>query len=304
MKVDTALLRMMRLIRCGIAHWSRPVSALRLRLFECTMTLALLVDTGWRFLHWKEALTDWGFHPSPDEMWQMGFIRAFPLPPPWAIPLIGIGILIAASLVLTNRFRRVGLVGCFVTAVWVYGVDPWTTQALNRILIGTFLILATAPGYFRDSSGRLKVFAAPVHVLQATLVIIYFAAGYTKAYQGDWLKHEHCLWNIVQGYHRTDEAAFLLRHIPVWCWMVMQHSTLVFELGAPVLFAFRYTRLGAAIFGVSLHLGIAILLKRLYFFSFVMISFYWLFLPDTWIHELEKNVRKIFRTRKDCGSAE
>ncbi len=261
----------------------RPVEGWRLRWFECSMVVALLIDAGWRFLHWREALTHWGFHPAPEEMWQMGYMKTFPLPPQWAIPVIGVFILLAAAAVLFNKWRRAGLFGMLATAVWIYGVDPWTTQALNRIFIGVFLLLATAPGYTTNERGEKVVTWAVIGVFQAMLVIIYFAAGWTKAFQGEWLKSDLCLWNIVQGYHRTDEAAFLLRHLPVWMWTVMQHSTLVFELGAPLWFCLRWTRPFAVLFGISLHISIAFLMERLFFFGAVMLSFYWLFLSREWL---------------------
>ena len=279
----------------------RPVEAWRLRWFECSMVVALLIDAGWRFVHWREALTHWGFHPAPEEMWQMGYMKTFPLPPPWAIPLIGFFILLAAAAVLFNKGRRVGLWGMFATAVWIFGIDPWTTQALNRIFIGVFLLLATAPGYTTNERGERSIPWSVIGVFQAMLVIIYFAAGWTKVFQGEWMKNHLCLWNIVQGYHRTDEAAFLLRHLPVWMWTVMQYSTLAFELGAPLWFSLRWTRPFAVIFGISLHIGIAILMERLFFFGAVMLSFYWLFVTKAWIYLIRSRAKQWWLDRPTTG---
>jgi hypothetical protein len=261
----------------------RPVDAWRQRWFECSMVVALLIDVGWRFLHWREALTSWGFHPTPDEMWQMGFMRTFPLPPTWALPWLGCAVVLAALMVLLDRFRRLGVWGMLATSLWVYGSDPWTTQALNRIFVGVFLLLATAPGYSTNERGERTVPWAVIGVFQAMLVIIYFAAGWTKTFQGEWLKNTHCLWNIVQGYHRTDFAALVLRNTPVWLWSIKQYATLLFEIGAPLWFALRWTRPLAVVFGISLHVAIALMMERLFFFGSVMLSFYWLFVPVAWV---------------------
>ena len=87
----------------------------------------------------------------------------------------------------------------------------------------------------------------------------------------------------MQGFHRTDEAAFLLRTLPVWAWAVMQYSTLVFEIGAPLWFSIRRIRWAVIGYGVGFHLMIALLMKRVCFFSFIMISFYPLFISaDEW----------------------
>jgi hypothetical protein len=111
-------------------------------------------------------------------------------------------------------------------------------------------------------------------VLQYTLVIIYFGAGWTKAWSGDWWQYSDCLQDIVQGYHRTSIASFMIRSLPDWAWTSTQYSTLVFEVGAPLWFLCRYTRTAAVLFGLSLHLMIALLMHRVWFFSLTMLAFY------------------------------
>jgi hypothetical protein len=267
------------------------VSAIGLRWFEVILALALAVDIGWRFWHWREALTDWGFRLTPDEMYRLGYVRTFPLPPVWAIPIIGVVILAGVGAVIYHKWRRLGLFICLAAAIWNFGTDPWTVQALNRIHIGCFFVLATGPALRRDEMGQWVTSPALIWVLQATVVIIYCASGYTKAFQGDWLESNRCLWNIIQGYHRTDFAALLLRNTEQWMWTVMQHATLAFELGAPLWFALRWTRLGAVLFGIGLHVMIMLLMHRLYFFSLTMLAFYPLFIPEAWL----RCVGEIFR---------
>ncbi len=261
----------------ALAFFTAPVDALPLRVFEAAFTVAFLIDTGWHFYFWREWLTDWGFHLSADDMWALGFLRPFPAPPLWGIPLFAGMTLLAGLGVIFCRWRRFSLLLMLAVAIYVQGVDPMSTQALNKIAIAIYALLVTAPGYWRDGNGRLMVSAAPLRIMQATLIAHYWAAGYSKAVGGDWLRYSDCLWCIVQGFHRTEEAAFLLRVLPVWAWAVMQYVTLLFELGAPAWFSIPRLRWFVVVYGVGFHIMIALLMKRVCFFSFIMISFYALF---------------------------
>lgn len=119
--------------------------------------------------------------------------------------------------------------------------------------------------------------------MQAALVLIYFVAGYSKCYPGDWLKFSDVVYTHVQGFHRTDLAAWMIRTLPLWSWTVIQGATLVFEVFAPIWFYWRRTRLWAIAYGLQMHLGIALLMKGLIYFSAQMWTFYTLFLTgDEW----------------------
>jgi hypothetical protein len=76
-------------------------------------------------------------------------------------------------------------------------------------------------------------------VLQATLVIHYFTAGWSKAVFGDWLVDRYALWTHVQGVYGTEIAAVLLEALPRDVWAFMQTGALFFELSAPALFGIR-----------------------------------------------------------------
>ena len=71
-------------------------------------------------------------------------------------------------------------------------------------------MLMVAPGMWRNEvTGRLMVSAAPLRVLQATLILQYFAAGLAKA-SADWLKGGDILWGQVQGVFRKASVAWAL----------------------------------------------------------------------------------------------
>ena len=138
--------------------------------------------------------------------------------------------------------------------------------------------MATGPGVYRDSGGRQVVSAAMLRVLQASVIFIYFGAGLAKALNGDWLKHSDTLWSQVQGFHRNELAAWMLRTLPKWAWTGMQHSALAFECLAPLLFCVRRWRACVIFYGVMLHVMIAALMSGLIYFSAQMWTFYALFI--------------------------
>ena len=101
-------------------------------------------------------------------------------------------------------------------------------------------ILLLTPGYARDAaSGRLVISVVPVRLVQGTLLCMYVASGIAKGISGDWLKYNDVVYTQMQGVFRTDFVAWCLRTLPVWNWTVMQWTTLLFELEAPVLFCVR-----------------------------------------------------------------
>lgn len=259
--------------------------ALPLRVFEVLFTSSFLLWMTRCFIGWREWLTDWGFHLTLSELRAMGYPEPIPLPPSGGY-VIGLAVLISgASLALiVNRGRRLALATLFACAIYVQGVDFMAAVTINKLFVAVFGILLISPGYSRNTTtGRLQVSLVAIRALQASLILQYLASGISKAFVGDWLKHGDVLYTQVQGVFRTDFAAWMLRLLPVWSWSVMQWMSLLFELEAPVLFCVRKLRLVAMIYGISMHLMIALMMKNLIFFSSVMWTFYALFITaDEW----------------------
>jgi hypothetical protein len=272
------------------AFWVGPVEALPLRIFESLFTVTFLVWMGRCFLTWEEWLTDAGFHLTEAELRSMGYPAPWPLLEPWQVPIFGGLIVLGAVLLLwpvrlgcgnggklAPLFRRAGLVLLFATALYAQRVDYMAAFTLSKLYVGVFAVLMLSPGMWRDpETGRLMVSAAPLRVIQATLILQYFAAGLAKA-DGAWLKGGDVLWGQVQGVFRTGTAAWALRTLPLWTWTVQQHLSLAFELLAPVLFCVRRLRPVAFVVGIGFHLVIALMMKDLIFFSVQMWTFYAVF---------------------------
>jgi hypothetical protein len=262
-----------------------PIEALPLLIFEIWIAVAYLLRLTRNFPV-SEWLTEEGFHLTSAEWQQMGYPPSFPLLPLWGAYLFLAGTLGAAVLLaFSYRWRRLALAALFGSALYVQGADYVTAFSANKQFIAVFFMLATGPGVWKDAaSGRLMVSAATVRAMQATLLTIYFASGWAKCHPGDWLKYSDVLWTQVQGFHRTEAAAWALRNLPMWMWAAMQYSALFFEVFAPVLIGWRRLRPVGFVLGIGMHLMIALFMKNLIYFSVHMIGYYALFVPrEQWM---------------------
>lgn len=269
---------------------------LSLRVFEALFTATFLIWMGQCFRTWEEWLTEAGFHLTTEEMMPMGFPAAFPLLDGYGV--IGLAVLIAVSglLLIFGKWRRLALLGLFATAVYVQGADTMSAFTLNKLYVAVYGILLITPGYRAEKeTGRLTGSVLGMRVIQATLLLQYLAAGTSKAFMGDWLKHSDVLYTQVQGLYRTEFAAWCLRTLPLWSWTVMQWTALLFELEAPVLFCVRKLRRIAFVLGIGFHLMIALMMKDLIFFSAQMWTFYALFVTPVQWRRLGGRITTMFR---------
>lgn len=272
---------------CGL---NREEAVARFRLFEVAFTAAFLIYMGRNLLHPLEWLTSEGFHHVPG-LQRPGALQPFPTLPAWAVPLFYAALLAAGYVVVVlPRWRRFAFGALAVLALYAEGVDSASAFALNKIYGAGFVFLCLAPGYGGDPP---RGSVASVRGFQAVLVTMYFATGFTKAWGGDWLAHSDVIWSQAQGYYCTDFAAFLLRKLPPFGWTLVQYSVLTFELGAPLWFSWHRTRPFAILFGLSFHLGIALMMKAVWVFSLQMTVFYTLFLPDRRAEELLHGTREV-----------
>lgn len=268
--------------RAALRRWGDflmgDMDVLALRMFEVLFTASFLLWMGQCFLTWREWLTEEGFHLTAAELTPMGYPEPFPLLTGSGVAGLAVLIGVSGLLMIFNKWRRLALLGLFASAVYVQGADTMSAFTLNKLYVAVYGILLITPGYKRDAiTGRLIGSALGMRVIQATLLLQYLAAGTSKAFKGDWLKYSDVLYTQVQGVYRTDFAAWCLRNLPVWSWTVMQWTSLLFELEAPVLFCVRKLRPIAFVIGIGFHLMIALMMKDLIFFSVQMVSFYALF---------------------------
>ncbi len=270
--------------------------ALSMRVFECLFTASFLAWMGYCFCAWEEWLTAAGFDLTESDLVRMGYPTPWPLLTPWQVLCFAGLMLLGAVLVIwplqrsgvrrilgASWSRRLGFVLLFATALYAQRVDFMMTFAGNKLFVCVFAVLMVAPAMTRSpETGKLVQSLAPLRLLQASLLLNYFASGLAKM-EGDWLQSGDVLWSVVQGIHRTDFGAWALSAWPKWVWTFQQHISLAFEVGAPLWFLIRSLRPFAIGFGLIFHLMIALLMHDLIFFSLLMWSFYALFVtPEQW----------------------
>ncbi len=268
--------------------WFGPIDPIRLDTFRLVFTFSLLVYMLARWPYANEWLTASGFHVSAQ-----GFRTDSPVVPPIPavlLPWCGVALFgsIVAVLVGWQTRWTIWLVwGCLTYATLV---DRLAAFTLNKLFVVAFLVLALVPQGTSWSLHRTAPHpqsAWPLRLLQMTLLVQYFTAGWCKAAHGDWLRNPDVLWSQVQGAYCTPVAAWLLQNLPRWVWTWMQHAALSFELLSPVLFILRPLRLIGVLWGLGFLLLIALTMHQLIYFSLQMSSFYVLFFDEAFLHNLK-----------------
>ena len=226
----------------------------------------------WAFLF--SGLDDWistqGFHLHTPES-----VSWLPLPEPFP-SLIGLtGFVAAVALFIFPHSRAASLTVC--SALGLATFSDWaSTGAQNINFLFGFAVAATRPSLSADKS-ELPI--SPFVLIQVYLVLVYFLSGWRKAVFGNWLDDPHVLLQTMTGFYATSFQKALIDTLPSITWPVLQYGTVLFELAAPLLF-FSCFRKQAVYAGLALHIGIALLMKDLCFFSAQMLVFYLPFLPS------------------------
>jgi len=229
------------------------------------LTLLLFLAAWWQ--HAPEWIGSAGFH-FPDEL--------VPPLPFWALPFFailqfGTLILLVAGWKIRTMATLSWLCLCYVTLA-----DRISAFSINNIYLFTLIVFAVYPGATRR---RNLMTAIPVRILQVAMVAIYFSSGWHKAVFGDWLDSPTVLQSVLSGIYMTDSASWAMHTFAPPFWTLAQYLSLAFELFSPVLFCAPRLRWLAIAFGCAFHLGIALFMDQLIYFSLQMMSFYILFIP-------------------------
>ncbi|MEM7600582.1 MAG: hypothetical protein AAF357_04110 [Verrucomicrobiota bacterium] len=245
-----------------------PIPAIRLRGFEIIFSTAYLYYFFIaRFWYWEEWLTPHGFHYTQGAHPSF-HISPFPLLQPWAALLFGILNFIAGSLVLSGRRRRLGLFLLFLSAVYIQNADALSAFALNIHFIVGFAVLSLSPMERQEVDGSEPWIqsAWPLRILQATILLQLFTAGWSKYQNVDWIVQHDVLWSHAQGPYRNEFSAWLLQIVPMRLWTIMQWFALLFELVGPFLIIIPYTRWLGLLWGLGFVSFIALAMDDLTFF--------------------------------------
>jgi hypothetical protein len=273
----------MNRIRAGWeGFWHAPISPLPLAAFRQAFLWSMLIY----FVAWARYAPEWltkaGYHP--DRSIDPPNAPGLPLLPEWALPVVGVVFFGALLADLFGFGRRWTIWILLVGAIYALLVDPIAAFTINRLFVIGLIILAIAP----EPHGEPAVQRAwPVRMLQVTVVAQYFASGLCKTINGDWWTTDDVLWTQVQGVYMNDFAAWLVRTLPDWGWVVLEQIALWFELLAPLLFGIRRLWPVAVVLGIGLHLVVAATMDQLIYFSLQMICFYVLFVPNAWLERFD-----------------
>jgi hypothetical protein len=113
---------------------------------------------------------------------------------------------------------------------------------------------------------------------QAYMLIVYAFSGLEKMKGITWWQGT-ALWSVLQNEQFSTMNFTFLSAVPVVL-ALLTHIVALFEVYFPLLACFSPTRLPTLIFGVFLHIGIA-LTMGLVFFSWTMLTGYFLFLSNS-----------------------
>jgi hypothetical protein len=272
-----------------------PIPAIRLESFRWTLTFALLIYTVAWSLEAGEWLTRAGYHLS------VAASRGLQIPVPLlgrtALPVFLTAYIGSMVAILFGVRPRAFSYVVFAGLLYVTAADRLAAFSMNKLALVSWLVMLLAPWPApadTDATGQQQPAqlrsAWPVRVLQATLLLQYFGAGICKL-RGDWLDSSQVLWLQAQDVYMTDLSAWMVRELPAWSWAGLQHGSLAFELLAPVLFCVRRLRpLGFGL-GLTMHLGIGLMMYRVGFFSLSVVAYYVLFADERRLLGLQQRLR-------------
>lgn len=251
------------------------------------------------------------------------------LPPPPLIPDDWIHVVVVAFYFFSGMYilgygRKVLNWVFFAFCMYVQAVDQPSAFTINRMLILYFFMFGLQPESepmeaisietSKDAPAQTdkpaKVSGWMVRIMQLTLGLQYSASGICKI-EGGWIKIQNdtivfnskVVWTQSQGHYKNELAAWAVNDLPMFVWGSLAGATLFFELFAIFLFFWKRTRLATVIFGVCLHLGIAMLMKDLIYFSLQMLTMYIFFVPEKWVEDMVSGCRtflqQLWRSKKD-----
>ena len=265
--------------------WFKPFNVQYIRIYEVLMCLTMVYYFGGYMLQMDWWVGELGFHPSaaatsshylsppqrPTTEWFSAIVTTF---------------YFLSGIYLMGYGRRILNWVFFALAVYVQAMDQPSAFTINRMLILYFFMLGLQPftQTVTDAAGKTKEVISGwlVRIIQLTLTIQYTASGFCKM-NGDWLKRLDIVWTQSQGHYKNLISAWAVNDLPMPMWWGLAIFTLAFETGAIVFFFWKRTRLWTVFIGLLMHIGIAILMKDLIYFSMQMMMAYVFFLPEGWV---------------------
>ena len=281
-----------------VRFWTRPVRPERVAAFRIAIGTLVLLDT--LVSLWPNAAEFFGPNGLlPSELYrlQQDGLTSWSLLPAGAtvaeVRLFLLALMGAATLVTAGLATRVASIAMWVLLVSLQRRNPY-------ILTGGDLVLSAAAFYLiimragaawsidahlqrrRGGSTAARIPAWPLRLAQIQLALIYLFTGLSKLPVpdgpgvGQWLSGHA----IAAALSNPTLARFeFLTLVPWWVWAPLTWAILAWEILFPLLICLRALRPATLAFGVMVHLGIFLTLE-VHNFSFAVLAYYLLFLPD------------------------
>jgi uncharacterized membrane protein YphA (DoxX/SURF4 family) len=272
-----------------------PQPIVRLVVLRILVPLVVLGFMSSRIVHADYWIGNRGFAiPALDGDWRQPL--ALPRLVPWAAWMFVI-VMIAAGLAFAAGFRT-RTAGIVFGAMLLYvafadRLEAFTVSKLAPVIV--LALVATPCGERHGVDAWLRRRRDPlapvpdqvtwgnVRFFQALILVFYAASGFCKA-RGDWLDRGDVLWTVLHDSYQTSVTVFAANTFPAWSWKVMQGTTLVYELFAPLWFATRFTRPVALAYGLTMHLMIGLMFGPVVWFSLLMMTLLGAsFFPARWL---------------------
>ncbi len=116
-----------------------------------------------------------------------------------------------------------------------------------------------------------QVCGGSVRFFQVFLCVFYASSGLAKV-RGDWLTHPFVLWTHLHDSQQTWVSVLMANTLPAAGWTIAQGAVLLFEVFAPLWFAFGRTRTAALVFAIGMHAFIGMCFWPVRWFALLMIS--------------------------------
>lgn len=263
---------------------NRPRPLVRLTALRILIPLCILGFMSTRIPYADHWIGDSGFVvPDMGGDWRQPLY--LPRLPGWAAwSLVSVMVISGLSLA-AGWYTSYAAAAFAATLLWVALADRLSAFTVSKL--GPVLVLAL---WFSPCGVRHSVDAwlrarrgqpsgeRPTHIprwvigfFQATLVVMYCSSGICKA-RNDWLTTPNLLWTHLHGSYQTAVTHGLMNLLPAGSWNLLQAITLLFELLAPLWFAWSKTRLWALTWGLGMHGMIGLMFGPVIWFSLLMAS--------------------------------
>jgi Vitamin K-dependent gamma-carboxylase len=259
---------------------SEPQPIERLALLRIAIPLAVLGFLSSRLIHADHWLSPVGFHvPDLGGDWRQPlYLAPMPVGAAWtvAVAITAAGLCLAVGLATQPAAAIFALLVGYTTLA--DRLEAFTVNKLAPVLTLALFLAPSGARYGIDAWLRrrrdpgaprpIEVHGGVIRFFQIFLCTMYSASGIAKA-RGDWLK-EQVLWTHLHDQYQTEVAWLIMRALPGSIWSALQGLVLIFEVGAPLWFAMRWTRMPALVVGLGMHTMIGLMFGPVIWFALLM----------------------------------